>query len=296
MHDILNIRGGTKAMKMKSLLLILALALLLCACRPTPHGDVVVNKGEDGLVATILASPVSDGCYGAPATLHLDEFGTDTVCVTVDAAVVVPDAARIPVTEIAPRTMTADWMRAVMRCMACGRPIMTYADETPQTKDEILTEITLLQTMLANPEDYLPTGATEAQRAETIEAWQASLLTWQTAYRSAPEVFAPTELDLDTFDFSNAGQISGAVDLGKARVAYLTVVGTDGEAGGSVTFNNLDDGVGLPFTYDFESDFQNLNGVTITRDEAVQIDHGLQLYHHRRRIFRHAAKGQRRVP
>ena len=43
-----------------------------------------------------------------------------------------------------------------------------------------------------------------------------------------------------------------------------------GGAGGSVEFNNLDDGVGLPFNFDLDSDFSHMNDITISKEEAVK--------------------------
>ncbi len=91
------------------------------------------------------------------------------------------------------------------------------------------------------------------------------------AYRSASDVFEEKEIDLSSDTFASFGQITGAVDLGKSRKAYLTINRMVGGAGGNVEFNNLDDGVGLPFNFDLDSDFTHMNDVTISREEAVQL-------------------------
>lgn len=252
-------------------LCIITIASALAACQPTPDQDVIVNKGEGQLQEKIEASPVEAEPLEAPATLQIDSFGTDEFQVVVDADVIIPDTVRYPVAEIEQRTFTADWMRNLLRTMADGNPLFTYENETPQTKAAISVEIASLQDMLANPDNYLSSGVSEAMRSETIAEWQNSLAAWQEAYRSASDVFEEKEIDLSSDTFASFGQITGAVDLGKSRKAYLTINRMVGGAGGNVEFNNLDDGVGLPFNFDLDSDFTHMNDVTISKEEAVQL-------------------------
>ena len=75
-------------------------AFALSACQPTPIEDAVVNKGEGQLEEKIEASPVAEKPFEAPATLHIDSFGTDEFQVAVDADVIVPNTTRYPVVEI----------------------------------------------------------------------------------------------------------------------------------------------------------------------------------------------------
>ena len=243
----------------------------LSACQPTPTEDAIVNKGEGLLEEKIDASPAKEQPLEAPETLQIDAFGTDTFQVVVDANVIVPDATRYPVVEIEQRVFTTDWMRNLLQIMSEGNPIYTYENETPQTKGQILGEITSLQDMLANPENYLPAGLSDEVRSETIAEWQDSLDAWQEAYQTAPDVFEERQIDLLSGTFASLGKVTGAVDLEKSRKAYLTIIGMPDGAGGSVEFNNLDDGVGLPFHYDLDSDFTNMNDLTISKEEAVQL-------------------------
>ncbi len=243
----------------------------LAACQPTPTEDAVVNKGEGQLEEKIKATPAKEKPFEAPETLHIDTFGTDEFQVVVDAEVVVPNTTRYPVVEIEQRDFSTDWLRNLMQIMADGKPIYTYENETPQTKGEILGEITSLQDMLANPENYLPNGVSDEMRSESIAEWQKSLDAWQEAYQTASDVFEEKKIDLSSDTFASLGQITGAVDFGKSRKAYLTINGMMGGSGGSVEFNNLDDGVGLPFHFDLDSEFTNMNDITISKEEAIQI-------------------------
>ena len=246
-------------------------AFALSACQPTPTEDAVVNKGEGQLEEAIEAAPAEEKQLETPDTLHIDSFGTDEFQIVVDADVIVPDTARYPVVEIEQRVITTDWMRTLMQVMADGKPIFTYENETPQTKGQILGEITSLQDMLANPENYLPNGVSDETRSETIAEWQKSLDAWQEAYQTASDVFEEKEIDLSSDTFATATQITGAVDFGKSRKAYLTVNRMPNDAGGHIEFNNLDDGVGLPFDFDLDSDFTQMNDITISKEEAIQL-------------------------
>ena len=242
----------------------------LAACQPTPGQDAVVNKADGQLEQKIAASPIASQLLEAPTTLQMDAFGTEAFHVVVDADIVIPKTTRYPVVEIEQRVFTSEWARELMLLMADGEPIFTYENEVPQTKNEILDEIALLQDMLANPENYLPKGTNEDIRAESISEWQEALQIWQEAYQTAGDAFVEKEIDLSSAAFSAAGQITGAVDFGKSRKAYLTVNGMVGGAGGSIEFNNLDDGVGLPFHFDLKSDFTNMNDITISKEAAIQ--------------------------
>ena len=132
---------------------------------------------------------------------------------------------------------------------------------------------------MANPENHLPNGINDEIRSETIAEWQKSLDAWQEAYQTASDVFEEKEIDLTTDTFASLGEVTGAVDFGKSRKAYLTINRMMGGAGGSVEFNNLDDGVGLPFNFDLDSDFSHMNDITISKEEAIQfgLDYILKL-------------------
>ena len=258
-------------MKIKKVMSCLLAAALLAACQPTPEEDVVVNKGDGALEEAIAAEALPPARYEAPETLRLDPFGTETFQVVVDAEVCVPDVERYPIVEVVLRTITADWARDMMYKMADGKTIHTYQNEVPTTKEQIEGEITLLQQQLANPDAYLPAGADEQTRAAAEKEWRELLEAWETLYQEAPDTFERQEIDLNTVDFDLMGQMTGAVDFGKEREAYLSVIKWQDSPGGNVEFNNLDDGVGLPFNFDMDSDLTDLNDVTISAEEAVQI-------------------------
>ena len=250
--------------------LLLALAALLVACQPTPEEDVVVNKGDGALEEAIAAEALPPARYEAPETLRLDPFGTETFQVVVDAEVCVPDVERYPIVEVVLRTITADWARDMMYKMADGKTIHTYQNEVPTTKEQIEGEITLLQQQLANPDAYLPAGADEQTRAAAEKEWRELLEAWETLYQEAPDTFEPREIDMSDAAFRTALEFRGAVESGKQRETYLSVTAWYGGPGGNVEYNNLVD-VGMPFHFDMDSDLTDLNDVTISAEEAVQI-------------------------
>ena len=250
--------------------LLLTLAALLAACQPTPEEDVVVNKGDGTLEEAIAAEALPPARYEAPETLRLDPFGTETFQVVVDAEVCVPDVERYPIVEVVLRTVTADWARDMMYKMANGKTIHTYQNEVPSTKEQIEGEITLLQQQLANPDAYLPAGADEQTRAAAEKEWRELLEAWETLYQEAPDTFEPREIDMSDAAFRTASEFRGAVESGKQRETYLSVTAWYGGPGGNVEYNNLVD-VGMPFHFDMDSDLTDLNDVTISAEEAVQI-------------------------
>ena len=256
--------------KSRTRALLLTLAALLAACQPTPEEDVVVNKGDGTLEEAIAAEALPPARYEAPETLRLDPFGTETFQVVVDAEVCVPDVERYPIVEVVLRTITADWARDMMYKMANGKTIHTYQNEVPTTKEQIEGEITLLQQQLANPDAYLPAGADEQTRAAAEKEWRELLEAWETLYQEAPDTFEPREIDMSDVAFRTALEFRGAVESGKQRETYLSVTAWYGGPGGNVEYNNLVD-VGMPFHFDMDSDLTDLNDVTISAEEAVQI-------------------------
>ena len=249
---------------------LLTLAALLVACQPTPEEEPVVNKGDGTLEEAIAAEALPPARYEAPETLRLDPFGTETFQVVVDAEVCVPDVERYPIVEVMLRTITADWARDMMYKMANGKTIHTYQNEVPSTKEQIEGEITLLQQQLANPDAYLPAGADEQTRAAAEKEWRELLEAWETLYQEAPDTFEPREVDMSDAAFRTASEFRGAVESGKQRETYLSVTAWYGGPGGNVEYNNLVD-VGMPFHFDMDSDLTDLNDVTISAEEAVQI-------------------------
>ena len=263
-------RTGRFTRNMALLLALLLALFLLAACQPTPTEDIVVNKSDGTLEEAIAAEALPPARYEAPETLCLDPFGTETLEVVVDAEVVVPDAERYPIVEVVLRTITADWARDMMYKMADGKTIYTYQTETPTTKEQIEAEIALLQQQLANPDAYLPAGADEQARAEAEREWREVLEAWEVLYREAPDTFERREVDMSDAAFRTALEFRGAVESGKQRETYLSVTAWYGVPGGNVEYNNLVD-VGMPFHFDMDSDLTDLNDVTISAEEAVQI-------------------------
>ena len=249
---------------------LLVLSVLPLACQPTPEEEPVVNKGDGALEEAIAAEALPPARYEAPETLRLDPFGTETFQVVVDAEVCVPDVERYPIVEVVLRTITADWARDMMYKMADGKTIHTYQNEVPTTKEQIEGEITLLQQQLANPDAYLPAGADEQTRAAAEKEWRELLEAWETLYQEAPDTFEPREVDMSDAAFRTASEFRGAVESGKQRETYLSVTAWYGGPGGNVEYNNLVD-VGMPFHFDMDSDLTDLNDVTISAEEAVQI-------------------------
>ena len=257
-------------MKIKKVMSCLLAAALLVACQPTPEEDVVVNKGDGTLEEAIAAEALPPARYEAPETLRLDPFGTETFQVVVDAEVCVPDVERYPIVEVVLRTITTDWARDMMRKMANGEKVYTYQSEIAASKEQIEGEITLLQQQLANPDAYLPAGADEQTRAAAEKEWRELLEAWETLYQEAPDTFEPREVDMSDAAFRTASEFRGAVESGKQRETYLSVTAWYGGPGGNVEYNNLVD-VGMPFHFDMDSDLTDLNDVTISAEEAVQI-------------------------
>lgn len=251
---------------MKRIIILILSLMILIACVPTPEEDAVVNKNDGVLQQAVYATPLPEQRYEAPKTLHMDTFGSDDYRIEVDAEVILPDTLKYPVVEIAQNPLSIEQARDYMRKLTFGEPIYTYENEVPQTRAGILQRITAIQNALTNPEEhYSHLSKEELQQA--VEELQTELEMWQEAYRNAPEEFAPTEIDVDRIEFDPYGQITGEVHVPSERGRGIFITVTDS----SVEYNNMTDWEdGVAFDFDYTSDFRNLRGVTISKEEAVQ--------------------------
>ena len=247
-------------------IIVLLLVTLLFACVPTPEEDAVVNKNDGVLQQAVYATPLPEQRYEAPDALHLDAFGSDSYRIEVDAEVIVPDTLRYPVVEIAQNPLSIEQARDYMRRLTFGEPIYTYENEVPQTRADILKRITSIQEALTNPEEHYA-HLNEAERQRAVEELQTDLEMWQEAYRNAPDEFAPTEIDIDRIAYDPYGQITGEVHAASERDRGIFITVTDS----SIEYNNmLDWEDGVAFDFDYTSDFTDLRGVTISKDEAIR--------------------------
>lgn len=247
-------------------IIITSLFCMSFACQPTPNEEAVINKGDGVMQEAIFATALPEQRYEAPNTLHLNAFGADDYQITVDAEVTVPDALKYPVVEIVQNPLTIEQARDYMRKLTFGEPIYTYENEVPQTKAEILKRIKAIQNVLTNPEEhYSHLSKEELQTA--INELKADLEMWQEAYRNAPEEFTPTEIDINRIEFDPFGQITGEIhiDSERGRGIYITVEDNGVEYN---NFTNWEDGIA--FDFDYKSDFSNLRGITISKDEAIE--------------------------
>ena len=93
--------------------LLLTLAALLAACQPTPEEEPVVNKGDGALMELVLATAAPEQeqtarvPYSAPARYEEAFVGySDNLSVEIDAEVIAPPEAPIPVYEAQPLEWT----------------------------------------------------------------------------------------------------------------------------------------------------------------------------------------------
>lgn len=250
---------------------MLVLVMALTACQPTPEGDIVWNKGEGILEERIGAEALEGQKFEAPDRLVLEAFGWSGGTVQVDAEVVVPEVDGWPVQVITKGVFTDQWAADLLNTLAEGTPVYEDAGETVYTRSQILEEISLLQELIANV-DTEWADSTEEERKEMVEGWESELEGWTELYKTAPETFEGQLIDPTSDAFAGWTSLNGNVDLGKKRLASIHISRSeDSLRGSTVEFSNWDEGVGRWWYFDWDSDFTNLNGVTISKEEAIEM-------------------------
>ena len=240
-----------------------ALLFFTLACVPTPETEFVVNKGDGVLQQGIMAEPV-DAKLDLPAHIALDAFEGVSTQIVIDADVIVPDRERFPVVEIAPQQIHADWARRVMEWLADGYPLLQADTEVPDTKEEIAEEIRGLQDALSEWESEQRGKVSETEWQEHEEELREELADWQAAYLHAPDAIEGAP-NLSTELFRKQGRLYASIDFGKRNPAAVEVL-----YNGDTSLYNFDDTIGLPNAYADVPDDAILDGVSMTKAEAVQ--------------------------
>lgn len=249
---------------------LLAVLLALSACQPTPEGDIVWNKGDGVLEEKIGVEAIEEQKYEAPDRLVLEPFGWSGGTVQVDAQVVVPEVDKWPVQVITKRLFTDQWAAEILDILAEGNPVYESAGETVYTRSQILEEIRLLQELIANV-DTEWADSTEGERKEMVEGWESELEGWTELYKTAPETFEGQLIDPTSDAFAGWTSLNGNVDLGGERLAIIRISRSGDSLRASTVEFNSGDRCGRAEYYDWDSDFTNLNGVTISKEEAVEM-------------------------
>ena len=166
-------RTGHFARHMALLLALLLLsALLLPACQPTPEEDIVVNKGDGALMELVLATAAPEQeqtarvPYSAPARYEEAFVGySDNLSVEIDAEVIAPPEAPIPVYEAQPLEWT-DAQADACICALIG-DVTLYEQTSALSKAEVEALIVECQRELSDPNSDLNTilqfGGTQAE-------------------------------------------------------------------------------------------------------------------------------------
>ncbi len=172
-----------------AMVLSLMMALAVCGCQQTPEGPIVVGKSSDDLIEK--AAGQTGGALAervdAPDRYESAFSSEDgKLRVSVDAAVSVPEAEKVPVYRVEDGTITQEQADALREGLV---RTTLYDPDQPKTKDEIEAELLEAKQKLAE-------GPSEAD-ANTSYTINGQEVTWEehmqflidvftTEYESAP--------------------------------------------------------------------------------------------------------------
>ena len=261
-----------KIKRITSLLLAVLFCVSLCGCQPTPDKPVVQSKGDGELEDKISQPALPEQAYSAPETFKSSfETKDGTVTVNIDANVVVPDTLKIPVARIEKRVLTEEWTRDILMRLSVDGKLYDYQDELTYTKPQIEGYIQDLMDFIEELHES-PDFAdhTEAEIQAETERINEQIQEWQALYKTAPEEFTASEIDVRFEDpVSGPPALFACETAVEGGMAWFMFNKTLYDEGGSVEMF-----VNTPSTgwvYEQSYDLDNMNGITATPDEAVEI-------------------------
>ena len=207
----------------RTLAFALALALLLAAgCQSTPEEGIVKGKSSAALIEKASAQTGGALAQRIDAPEHYAAAfsnESDTLHVTVDAAVTVPDADKVPIIRVKPAHITQAQTDVLMDRLVQGE---LYEFETPRTKSEIADQIVAVKQQIAQgpPAEEAGTRYTTDEGQLTWEEYmeQVYLPILQEQYDAAPETAEPRlatgQLTDDGSGLKSAGGVNTTDELG----------------------------------------------------------------------------------
>ena len=186
----------------KTLALLLALALAFIAgCQATPEDPIVTGKSSDALIEKAQGD-AGEGALaeklGAPARYTGSAASADgKLTVTIDAAVTVPEAEKIPIWRVKDGSITQEQADALIRGLV---RTTLYDPDQPMTKDEVMEKLLEAKQQLAEGPSEQEAGAIYMTVGD--EAGENGTMTWEEhmqdtidrlteQYESAPETVQP---------------------------------------------------------------------------------------------------------
>ncbi len=202
---------------------VLAVALLLTGCQKTPEEGIVKGKSSEALIEKAQTTPGQGAlAQRVNAPEHYDAaFSNESgeLTVTVDAAVTVPDADKVPIIRVKPAHITQAQTDVLMDTLVQGE---LYQFGIPRTKSEIADQIVEVKRQIAqgpSPEDEGTLFVTEDGQLTWEEYMRDIYLPMlQEQYDAAPETAEPQPatglLTDDGSGLKSAGGVNTTDELG----------------------------------------------------------------------------------
>ncbi len=215
-------------------------AVLLVACFTTACQPVTAELNEPPMSGTAVPtqSPPTESAspsrlsYEAPSA-YKDSFqaNDNRVSVSIDAEVVLPEAAQIPVLRTELSDITADMVKKAANVLMEGKTLTE--PRAALTKAEILSQIDALQRVLDSPQQSRLEGMNYSDPDIAVKVAQEHLYRineLKELYKNAPESFTPMETD---FQFHNRAYYyeTSAPDSGSETFASASAAAEEKAAG-----------------------------------------------------------------
>lgn len=268
-------RTGHFARHMALLLALLLLsALFLPACQPTPEEDIVVNKGDGALMELVLATAAPEQeqtarvPYSAPARYEEAFVGySDNLSVEIDAEVIAPPEAPIPVYE----AQLLEWTDAQADACICALigDVTLYEQTSALSKAEVEALIVECQRELSDPNSDLNTilqfGGTQAEYEAGKANVEATLAALEQQWQHAPETVERKVVERRFLEDGTRASIVGGAKLADGATAEVAVHKMQDPGRQKMTIH-VSRGLGVPFL--FSRELTDLKGLTCSAAAA----------------------------
>ena len=251
-------RKTGKRVKLTAVLLtcLLLFACFTTACQPTPEKEIVAGKDDDNLDSIIAGTPAPTiDTETVQSEAWQEQLSGNNVTINVDAKILQPQVAQLPVVEAGPKLYTVDDAWKIIKVFFQDA---TVYDKPLFTKEVLEAQIVTLKKELAD----IQSGALN-EDADSIND--------QIAYYTKLLQTAPSEDDASqaindlVFEEKNGREvINVSANIGNSGSPATLMIARDGTAYAStIYFSNLPDTIPTTMTTE--------NNMEMTLDEAVSL-------------------------
>lgn len=264
--------------------ILILLIFLLIACQQTPEEIVIAPKNFDveKVVEELNETKVIKPYVAEVSWLDMIEFSQSNLCVEISAEVKVPKVGIFPIASIKSMDIDDSMVKNVIDVLFGNKEV--FLPDGVMTRSEIEEQILIEKAKFIDPHSIINVQTTtEMKKVKTqgiddgIAILENQLLTAieEHTYEKAKFILNDSNADQDSWSYI------GESNLGKTKNASIFMRKQDDNNANSIRFDNNNQGdwvvlkahEGFNILIDDPKDINNLQGISISYDDALKIAH-----------------------